>query len=134
MKLEEAIGRGNEKYDKTCKLCGEEEENLLHFIIKCPSLENKRNYKIIDNRTTDLEQRLIDVLYKQENHRGIGWMIRDMWLKRKDILKDKEDMYRKSQANKKKNKYRMNKSDPGLRLTDQTPKNECIGKVFHTKG
>ena len=46
LKLEEAIGRGNEKYDKTCKLCGEEEENLLHFIIKCPPLENKRIIKL----------------------------------------------------------------------------------------
>ena len=97
-------------------------------------MENKRDYKIINNKIIDLEQRLIDVLYKQENHRGIGWMIRAMWLKRKDILKTKEDMHRNSQINKKRNKYGMNKSDPGLRLTNQTPKNDYIEKVFHSGG
>ena len=96
LKLEEAIGRGNKFYNKTCKLCGKEDEDLLHFLIKCSALENKRCYKMIDSRIIDPEQRLIDVLFKQKDHRSVGWMIRAMWLRRKDILKCRGNMYKTS--------------------------------------
>ena len=132
LKLEEAIGRGNEHYNKICKLCGKEEEDLLHFMIKCTALENKRNFNLINNKIKDPEQRLIDVLYKQENHRGVGWMIRAMWLKRKDILKNREDMYKASLASKKKNKEKLNRSDPGLKVLGQTPRESNIKRAFHS--
>ena len=48
LQLEEHIGRGIPNYDKTCKLCGEEEEDLEHFLIRCPELERKRNPEIIE--------------------------------------------------------------------------------------
>ena len=48
LQLEEHIGRGIINYDKTCKLCGEEEEDLEHFLIRCPELEGKRNPEIIE--------------------------------------------------------------------------------------
>ena len=134
LKLEEAIGRGNKKYNKTCKLCGKEDEDILHFIINCTALENKRNYKLIDNKIKDPEQRLIDVLYKQEDHRGVGWMIRAMWLKRKDILKSKEDMYKASIISKKNNKEKLNRSDPGQMEIGQTPRESKTDRVYHSGG
>merc|ERR1711888_245249 len=33
LRLEEAMGRGKKFYNKTCKLCKQEEEDLLHFLI-----------------------------------------------------------------------------------------------------
>ena len=47
LQLEEHIGRGIPNYDKTCKLCGEEEEDLEHFLIRCLELEGKRNSEIM---------------------------------------------------------------------------------------
>ena len=133
LKLEEAMGRGNEHYDRTCKLCGQEEEDLLHFVLKCSTLENKRNYRLIDSKIEDLEQRLIDVLYRQENRRGVGWMIRAMWMKRKDILKIKEDMYRTSQNDKNKNIEKLNRSDPGWVPQGQTPRCNIRRRITHTR-
>ena len=43
IKLEEHKGRGIEGYDKTCKLCKEENEDIVHFITKCRRLESIRN-------------------------------------------------------------------------------------------
>ena len=40
LQLEEHKGRGINNYDTTCKLCGEETEDLVHFITKCKSLES----------------------------------------------------------------------------------------------
>ena len=67
MKLEEAKGRGNKFYNKECKLCGKEEEDL-HFMIKCTALEGKRNYNLINRNISDPTQRLIEVLFKQDDH------------------------------------------------------------------
>ena len=134
LKLEEAIGRGNKFYNKTCKLCGKEEEDLLHFMIKCTALESKRCYKIIDKNFSDPRQRLIEVLYRQEDHRGVGWMIRAMWLRRKAILKCKENMYKESSLRKKKNEEGLNRSDPGPMGTSQTPIRERIARKCHSRG
>ena len=112
LKLEEAKGRGNKHHNKECKLCGKEDEDLVHFLIKCPALEGKRNYELINKKIQDPEQRLIDVLYKQENHRGVGIMIREMWLRRKDIQTCKERMYKISKNKKKKGDY-LSRTDPG---------------------
>ena len=48
LQLEEHLGRGNPNYDKTCKLCHQEEENLEHFMVKCPELQSKRDPGIIE--------------------------------------------------------------------------------------
>ena len=91
LKLEEAMGRGKPYYNKTCKVCGLEEEDLLHFIIKCPVLEKRRNYNILDINVEVPEERLIQFLYKQKNHQETGKMIKDMWYARRSILKYEED-------------------------------------------
>ena len=133
LKLEEAIGRGNKFYNKTCKLCGKEEEDL-HFMIKCTALESKRCYKIIDKKISDPKQRLIEVLFRQEDHRGVGWMIRAMWLRRKAILKCKENMYKASLLRKEKNEESLNRSDPGPMGISQTPIRERIARKCHSRG
>merc|ERR1711942_130671 len=52
--LEEARGRGLPRYDKRCKLCGLEEEDILHFTMICPLLEKTRSrHKIINNSIRD---------------------------------------------------------------------------------
>ena len=43
LQLEEHLGRGKRNYDKTCKLCSQEEEDLEHFLVKCPMLQCKRD-------------------------------------------------------------------------------------------
>ena len=52
LKVREVMGRTTEnkknKFDTTCKLCGKEEEDLEHFMIKCTKLEEGRNKKIME--------------------------------------------------------------------------------------
>ena len=51
LKLEEQKGRGIENYNKSCKLCGEEDEDLVHFITKCKNLEQNRDYDLLKANT-----------------------------------------------------------------------------------
>ena len=63
LQLEEQIGRGLINYDKTCKLC-ETEEDLEHFLIRCPELHTKRDLEIM-REVTDmtLEQKTTHILF-----------------------------------------------------------------------
>merc|ERR1712121_114452 len=113
LKLEEAIGRGQRYYDQTCKLCGLEEEDLLHFMLKCPRLEKRRDQEILDNGIEDPEKKLTHFLFKQKNHQEKGKMIKDMWYARRSILKFKEECRdRDKQENGNNN---LQKTDPGPR-------------------
>ena len=84
--LEEAKKRGNRFHNATCKLCNYEEEDLVHFVIKCPKLEDKRNSEIINNNIANPEERLIHSLFKQKKYQETGKMLKSMWYKRKYIL------------------------------------------------
>ena len=84
--LEEAKKRGNKFHNATCKLCNYEEENLLHFVIKCPKLEDKRNHEIINKNIVNPEKRLIHCLFKQKKYQETGKMLKCMWYKRKYII------------------------------------------------
>ena len=103
-------------------------------MIKCTALESKRCYKLIDKSINEPRLRLIEVLYRQEDHRGVGWMIRAMWLRRKAILNCKENMYKESSSRKKKNEEGLNRSDPGPVGTSQTPIRERIARKCHSRG
>merc|ERR1712055_177776 len=92
LKLEEAIGRGNKHYNKVCKLCGQEEEDLVHFIAKCRALETKRDYGVLDCSIEDPEERMIKFLFKQEDYQGAGKMVKELWFKRRNIIKNREKM------------------------------------------
>ena len=63
-------------HNTTCKLCRNEDEDLLHFVIECPKLENKRNYEIIDKNITDPEKRLVHCLFKQKKYQETGKMLK----------------------------------------------------------
>ena len=43
LQLVEHLGRGKRNYDKTCKLCSQEEEDLEQFLVKYPMLQSKRD-------------------------------------------------------------------------------------------
>merc|ERR1712055_303085 len=88
LKLEEQIGRGKVNYDKKCKLCEKEEEDIVHFTVNCEKLEGKRNYDLINKELTDPEERMRTLLFRNENKQEVGRMIRDMWEMRSKILKD----------------------------------------------
>merc|ERR1712033_161466 len=111
LKLEEAIGRGKQNYNQTCKVCGLEDEDLLHFMMKCPKLEKRRNQIILDNGIEEPEEKLIHFLYEQKNHQKKGKMIKDMWYARRSILKFKEESEKRNKMKKKRDD--LLKSDPG---------------------
>ena len=83
LQLEEHKGRGQEYYDTTCKLCGEENEDLNHFITNCKELETKRNYNLINKNIREQEERMKDVLFRNRNHTEVSKMIMNMWNLRK---------------------------------------------------
>merc|ERR1712179_702607 len=86
---EEQIGRGKVNYDKKCKLCEKEEEDIVHFTIKCEKLEGKRNYELINKELIDPEERMRALLFRNENHQEVGRMIKELWDLRGKMLKDK---------------------------------------------
>ena len=93
LQREEHKGRGKPYYDTTCKLCQEETEDIVHFIIKCKKLENKRNYNIIDGNIENPEERMRVLLIRNKNHQIVSKILRDLWkLKKKNILKQIETM------------------------------------------
>ena len=113
LRLEEAKGRGIEHYNKECKLCKQGIENLTHFIAECPVLEGKRKQELFNNTTSDPRQRTIDLLFKQNRHQEVGKMIKDLWYRRRTILKCKEDEQKRTSNRLINNDSSLSKSNPG---------------------
>ena len=90
MKLEEHKGRGIEGYNKKCRLCGEEDEDLIHFISKCKKLEQIRDYNLLNGDISDPEERMRTLLYRDERSWRVGKLIRDLWDLRSKLLKEIE--------------------------------------------
>jgi len=90
LKLEEHKGRGIEGYDKTCKLCKEENEDLVHFISKCRKLEGIRDYELLDKNISNSEDRMRKLLYRDNRCWDVGRMIKDLWDQRRKLLKEIE--------------------------------------------
>ena len=76
IKLEEHKGRGIVGYDKTCKVCNEKDEDIVHFLMDCKKLETIRNYDLINNDISSSEHRMGYLLFKNERHQEIGEMIK----------------------------------------------------------
>ena len=76
LQLEVHKGRGKEHYDTTCKLCGEGVENIVHFIIECSKLEQKRDYKLIDKKIRNPEDKMGELLFRNKNHIEVSIMIK----------------------------------------------------------
>merc|ERR1712055_1274154 len=113
LKLEKAMGRGKKFYNKTCKLCKQGEEDLLHFLIECPCLERKRNYEILDRRIPEPKDRLIQCLFRQKRFQETGKMIKEMWYVRRNMLKYEIDNKKKEKGND--GVTKVMRSDPGHR-------------------
>ena len=69
LKIREVIGRTKENkqnnFDTTCQLCGTEEEDLEHFLLKCRKLEEKRNKEVMDKvKEVKEENRMAYILFK----------------------------------------------------------------------
>merc|ERR1711888_73492 len=111
LRLEEAMGRGKIFYNKTCKLCKQEEEDLLHFMIECPCLEGKRNCEIIDERILEPEKRLIQCLFKQRKYQETGKMIKEMWYTRRNMIEYEKKNKKKDRGIK--DNTKITYSDPG---------------------
>ena len=110
--LEEAKSRGKKFYNKTCKLCNQGEEDLMHFLLVCPSLEKGRDYNIINKSIEEPKTRLIDCLFRNKEYQKVGKMIKNMWGIRKDKLKTQKE----------RNKIRYIQpaySDPGPKRADR---------------
>ena len=76
IKLEEHKGRGIAGYDKTCRLCKDGVENIVHFIIDCKMLEHYRDYQLIDKNISNSEERMRILLFRNREHQDIGNMIK----------------------------------------------------------
>ena len=70
------IGVEESNTDSTCKLCGEEVEDIVHFLIKCEKLEEKREYRIIDGTTQDPVEKLRRLLFENKKYQETGRMIK----------------------------------------------------------
>merc|ERR1712179_109624 len=81
IKLEEHKGRGIVGYDKTCKICKEDIEDIVHFLIACKKLEKVRDYDLIDKDILNSEDRMRCLLFKDNRFQEIGNMIKNLWNK-----------------------------------------------------
>ena len=76
LQLEEFIHRRDREHSKICRLCGREDEDLIHFMIMCPKLRSKRNNRIMRkwcNR--DKDKQLVDILFNEKEHDKIRKMV-----------------------------------------------------------
>ena len=84
----------------------------------CEKLEDIRSKEIIDRTQENSEEGMVRLLFHNENHQSIGYMIKKLWEKRRNLLKnnEEEERRRKKGNNKvvaqQKGHY---KSDPGPR-------------------
>merc|ERR1711895_59515 len=115
LKLEEQKSRGNPHHDVICRLCKEDKEDMVHFLIDCRELEEDRNYNLIDSSLDNSENKMVKLLFHSEDFQGTGYMIKKMWLRRKSLLQYIKKIEEGKNKNKKKSPapmiYQM--SDPG---------------------
>ena len=77
-----------------------EKEDLIHFTVKCKKLERKRNYTIIDDRIDNYEERMKDLLYRNTDHIKTSYMIRNLWILRRDLLKERKEEMQQEESKK----------------------------------
>ena len=74
--------------DIKCRLCEQGVGDLEHFLVICPILEEKRERSIMEKwKSQDKMQMTVNILFKEEDHRCVGRMIRRMWTHRKELMK-----------------------------------------------
>ena len=73
----------------TCELCHLEEENLVHFILKCKKLDKSRNDSFIDKfKDMDIDTKLGNILFNYEHIETTKIMIESMWKDREIQLNE----------------------------------------------
>ena len=116
--LEEVKGRGVPGYNKICKLCGLEVEDILHFTMTCPILEKTRSrHKVINKNIKDSRERMVELLFRQNEHQKVGNLLRSLWNKRKQIM----DYNEKEKLRQNNVKKMIQRSDPGPERNIYTP-------------
>ena len=99
LQQEEHKGRGNKNYNTTCKLCGEEDEDIVHFTVKCSKLEQKRDPALVNKEIVNPIDRMKELLFRSNKHLEVSYMIRNMWILRRNLLKEiKERNLNKGQS------------------------------------
>ena len=88
LQVEEYVHRRDRNHNRICKLCRLEDEDLKHFMLRCPKLRSKRNNKIMTKwYNEDKDQQLVDILFNEKDYDNIRRMVRVMWILRKDLLR-----------------------------------------------
>ena len=118
LKLEEQMGRGKRGYDRTCKLCKTTEENIIHFLMDCPALEDLRDYNLMERNNKSSQDRMIELLFYNGRFQEVGHLVRKLWQKRGKLLaaikeKEKERLKRQTQNNVPHLPTTLMNSDPG---------------------
>merc|ERR1712082_407177 len=84
----------------------------------CPILEKTRSkHRVINNSIRDPKERMLELLFKQNEHQKAGNLLRSLWNKRKQIL-DYNEKEKKRQGSIKKI---IQRSDPGPERNIYTP-------------
>merc|ERR1712008_316581 len=77
------------KEDKECKLCGNEEENMIHFIIECKEMETVRNSRLMIKYQEENKEDIIgNILFEPENIEKTKIMLGKMWKYREKRIEE----------------------------------------------
>ena len=88
LQVEEVIQRRCREHSKICRLCELEEEDLKHFVLRCPRLRSKRDRRVIEKwSNADTDKQLTDILFKEQDYTRLRQMLGAMWQLRKDLLR-----------------------------------------------
>ena len=92
LQLEKQKSKRFKNYDPICKLCGEEEEDIVHFTMICKKLEKRRENPTINKDIVDPEERMKDLLFRNNNYAETRKVIRDLWVLRNQMIKELEKL------------------------------------------
>ena len=88
LQVEEFIHRRNKNHDTVCRLSGLEQEDIQHFLVTCPMLNQKRDREIIESwRSRNKHRQTVNILFKEKRYSKVSHMIKRMWDYRKDLLR-----------------------------------------------
>ena len=86
-----------EEQDTRCKLCGNEYEDIIHFMIDCKEIEKTRDKQLMKRHQDENKETMIgNILFKQENIEETKIMLGKMWKYRKEKTKEIEKEQEKS--------------------------------------
>ena len=72
--------------DTTCEICGEGQEDLEHFILKCSKLEGKRMVELLGDRGREEKEIIGELLFSGERIQDVKDMLGRMWRERENRI------------------------------------------------